>query len=222
MYIREYLAVLRERWLIVLLGLALGVGLGGAAAFLRTPQYAANVEFFISTPDRAKDLNQAYQGSLLSEQKIKSYVKLARDRRIRQQVAEQLHSPVAPGAISASAAPDTVLLTLTATDPSPVRAQQLAAAAASAFAGLVSELERPTSGAPVVVTREIQDAQVPIAPISPRQKPDLILGLFLGLVLGIVAAVLRHNLDRSVKSTDELADLVQAPVLPAACAVCRA
>jgi capsular exopolysaccharide synthesis family protein len=215
MNFRDYLTVLRERWFLVLLGLSLGLGLGGAAAFLTTPQYASSVKFFISTPDLAKDVNQAYQGSLLSEQKIKSYTDMATDRRIRQQVADELGIPIAPGVISASAKPDTVLMTLTAKDASPARAKQIVEAAAKDFANLVAEVEQPEQGQPLVVARQIQDAQVPTMPISPKRNTDLALGLILGLMAGMAAAVVRHTLDRSVKSPDVLAELVDAPVLGA-------
>jgi capsular exopolysaccharide synthesis family protein len=215
MNFRDYLTVLRERWFLVLLGLSLGLGLGGAAAFLSTPQYASSVKFFISTPDLGKDVNQAYQGSLLSEQKIKSYTDMATDRRIRQQVADELGFPIAPGVISASAKPDTVLMTLSAKDASPARAKQIVDAAAKDFSNLVAEVEQPEQGTPLVVARQIQDAQVPSAPISPKRNTDLALGLVLGLMAGMAAAVARHTLDRSVKSPDVLAELVGAPVLGA-------
>jgi capsular exopolysaccharide synthesis family protein len=215
MNFRDYLTVLRERWFLVLLGLSVGLGLGGAAAFLSTPQYASSVKFFISTPDLGKDVNQAYQGSLLSEQKIKSYTDMATDRRIRQQVADELGFPVAAGVISASTKPDTVLMTLTATDASPGRAKAIVAAAAKDFANLVAEVEQPEQGQPLVVARQIQDAQTPTTPISPKQNTDLALGLILGLMVGMGAAVARHTLDRSVKSPDTLAELIGAPVLGA-------
>src|SRR5882757_7971718 len=211
----DYLTVLRERWFLVLLGLSIGLGLGGAAAFLTTPQYASSVKFFISTPDLGKDVNQAYQGSLLSEQKIKTYTDMATDRRIRQQVADEHGYPIAVGVISASAKPDTVLMTLTATDRSPARAKQIVQAAAKDFANLVAEVEQPEQGQPLVVARQIQDAQTPTTPVSPKQNTDLALGLVLGLMAGMGAAVARHTMDRSVKSPDTLAELIGAPVLGA-------
>src|SRR5581483_1900893 len=150
MSFRDYLTVARERWFVVILGILVGLGAGAGFAFLSTPKYVASVEFFISTPDQAHDLNQAYQGSLLSEQKIKSYVDLASDRRIREQVSAQLHSPVLPGVISASAKPDTVLMTMSATDPSPQRAQSIVNLAAKEFVNLVAEVEKPGTNDPLV------------------------------------------------------------------------
>jgi capsular exopolysaccharide synthesis family protein len=213
MNFQDYVSVIRERWLLVLLGTVLGLGLGSAAAFLSTPEYQASTTFFISTPDQSRDANQALQGSLLSEQKIKSYIDLASSRRIREEVSRRVGFPVAPGAISASAQSGTVLLTLSVQDDSPKRAQTLVDAAAGAFGDLVADLERPTSGQQLVVARQVQAADLPVAPVSPRKKTDMTLGLLLGLLLGMFAAVARHTMDRTVKSSEELGDLVQAPVL---------
>ncbi|MGQ0629522.1 MAG: polysaccharide biosynthesis tyrosine autokinase [Sporichthyaceae bacterium] len=218
MTFQDYVRVLRERWLLVLLGLV--VGLGGAAAhtFLTTPQYAASTQFFIATQDPGTEqtLTQAYQGSLLSEQKIKSYTQLATGRRIREQVAGKLGSPIADGAIAASARPDTVLLTITVTDPSPVRAKQISDLVATQFVNLVDEVEAPNFGqAAAVSARVVQSAELPDSPVSPQPIRDAVLGALLGLMLGVGLAVARHTLDRSVKSIEVLAELVDAPVLGA-------
>lgn len=214
MNFRDYVCVLRERWLLVLLGVLIGVGGGGAMAFLSTPQYSASTVFFISTPDLGKDVNQAYQGSLLSAQKIKSYTQLATGRDLREEVSRQLRGPIDPGAISAAARPDTVLMSITATDASPLRAKQIADSAALTFQSLIATIERPTgTGEPLVVARQVQAAELPTAPVSPRKAFDIVMGFILGLMVGAGLAVARHTFDRSVKNADTLAQLVNAPVL---------
>ncbi len=213
MNLREYLTIIRERWLIVSLTVGLAVGLGATAAFASTPQYVASVRFYISSRYLGNNLNEALQGSLLSEQKIKSYVDLASDRRIREQVSQQVGFPIAAGVISASSKADTVLLTLSAADPSPRRAQQIANLAAKDLADLVAEVERPDTGQPLVVAREIQPAALPTIPVSPHKGVDLGLGLILGLMAGVSVALVRHSLDRTVKSPEALAELAGAPIL---------
>src|SRR5690348_15358198 len=44
----DYLRVLRERWILVVLGIALGLAGAGAHAVLATPQYATGATIFIS------------------------------------------------------------------------------------------------------------------------------------------------------------------------------
>jgi capsular exopolysaccharide synthesis family protein len=211
---QDYARVLRERWLLVVFGLLLGIAGAGAHTYLATPQYATSSTFFISTPGLSQDVSQAYQGSLLSEQKIKSYTQLATDRRLREQVSQELGSEVAPGAISASARPDTVLLTITVTDPSPQRAQRIAELASTDFVALVAEVEKPSGGAtPAVAAKEVQAPPLPISPVTPKPVRDAALGVILGLMLGVALAVARHTLDRSVKSTELLTEIAGAPSL---------
>jgi capsular exopolysaccharide synthesis family protein len=213
---QDYLVVLRERWLLVVFGLLLGVTGAGAHAFLATPQYSTSATFFISTPDLGDDISKAYQGSLLSEQKIKSYTELATGPRITSQVEKQLGGPLSSSGISASARPDTVLLTITVTDPSPLRAQQVAAAFADQFVALVAEIEKPAAGGtPAVAAKIVEAPPLPTGPVSPIPARDLALGLILGVMLGVGIAVLRHTTDRSVKSAQALSALVEAPVLGA-------
>jgi receptor protein-tyrosine kinase/non-specific protein-tyrosine kinase len=211
---QDYVRILRERWLLVVLGAVLGLGGASTMVFLTTPTYAASTTFYIAAPDVGSNVTQAYQGSLLSAQKIKSFTELATDRRIRDQVAAKLGSPIAPGALAASSKPDTVLLTITVTDPSPARALQIASLMSGAFPQLVAEVETPAGQtSPSVTAHEVQNPVLPTSPVSPRPMRDEALGLVLGLLLGLGMAVARHTLDRSVKSAETLAELVGAPVL---------
>jgi receptor protein-tyrosine kinase len=54
---------------------------------------------------------------------------------------------------------------------------------------------------------------LPTVPSSPRTLLNVILGAFVGLLLGAVAAITRARLDRSVKKSDEAAELAGAPVI---------
>ncbi|MGQ0464240.1 MAG: polysaccharide biosynthesis tyrosine autokinase [Sporichthyaceae bacterium] len=214
MTLKDYLTVARERWLSILLGAALGLGLAGALTVSATPQYAASTNYFIAARDVAgTGAAGAYQGSLLSSQRIKSYVSLAQGRTLREQVAQQLGSPIAQDAITASAQANTVLMTITATDPSPRRAQRIAELAGTVFASTIAELERPEVGQSLVQARLVEAPLVPTVPVSPKTTTNLALGLFLGLLAGIAGAVVRHTLDRSVKEPEQLAEIAGAPLL---------
>ncbi len=86
MTLRGYLEVLRERWKLVLVALVLGIA--GAVAFTvtATPLYSSQVTLFVSAQLDPTDPTGAYQGSLLSEQKVKSYVELLTSQRLSQDV----------------------------------------------------------------------------------------------------------------------------------------
>ncbi len=213
-----YLQVLRERWKLVLIALVLGIG--GAAAFTATatPLYSSQVTLFVSAQLDPTDPTGAYQGSLLSEQKVKSYVELLSSQRLSQDViaatrrAHHTRKVVARnnGDISARHG----ALDRDGDRPSPARAQLLANSLGVQFGLLVADLERPANGkAPSVTARVVQRAQLSTSPVSPKPVRNIGLGAALGLLVGLGAAFARNALDTSVKSAEQLERVTGVPNL---------
>jgi capsular exopolysaccharide synthesis family protein len=211
-----YVRVVRKRWRIVLLGLLIGL-LGAVAVTWSTPrQYQAQVTIYVSAQTGADGVAAAYQGSLLSEQRVKSYARLLTGLRVAQAIVDHLGLKVpagdVAGRIEASAQPDTVLLTATVTDRSPQRAKDIADAAGVVFTRLVAELEQPTSDAPPTVTaRVVEPAVLPSVPAIPSVPLNLTVGVLLGFVVGYVLALLRDALDTTIKSIGQLRDTTGVP-----------
>ncbi len=204
MTLREYLHAIKS-WLLPA-GLVLGLLCAAAFTYLSTPKYAASITLFVSAQGLQNDASRAYQGNLLSAEKVKTYTELIMSDRIRLQVADQLHTEIAPGQIVATPQPQTVLITTTVTDSSPYRAQQIANAVGVDFVGLVAQLEKPVdnlAAPPTVTAQVIQPAQLPLYPVSPRPAWNLAVGAVVGLLLGYAAALLRHVLTMSL-SVEEL------------------
>lgn len=59
----------------------------------------------------------------------------------------------------------------------------------------------------------VRAAEVPGAPASPRPLLNTLLALLVGLTVGVVAAFLRDLLDRRVRDSSELEDLLDVPIL---------
>jgi capsular polysaccharide biosynthesis protein len=117
--------------------------------------------------------------------------------------------------VSAQTPPNTVLLNVTVTDPSSKRAADIANAVAASYAAEIKRLEgaapqetKKAEAAPQVPVEVsvIKPARAPLSPVSPRTALNVVLGALLGFLLGVGAAVLRHTLDTSVKSTEDLED----------------
>jgi len=218
MTLRDYLRIARDSWKILLSGLLAGLVLAAAVTWMTPREYSAQVTIYISAQTGADSTAAAYQGSLLSEQKVKSYVSLITSNRIAQDVADRLGltRPAAEIAdeISASSQPDTVLLSATATDRSPILAKNMADATGEAFTLLVAQLEKPVGDAlPSVTAKVVEPAVLPTVPVAPRPVVDYGLGIVLGLLLGYAVALLRHALDVTVKSAEELHRFTEAPNL---------
>jgi non-specific protein-tyrosine kinase len=216
---QDYARVLRRRWRVVALGTAIGVLLAIAATLLATPIYAARIKLFVSAQEAGGDSgSNPYQLGLLSQQRVTSYADLVSGPVVAEGVVEDLRLGESPAAvqqyISASAPINTVLINVTVTHRSPARAKEIADAVGARFSKLVAQLETPAKGgSPLVKVTVVESARTPTAPVSPRRRLNLALGLLFGLGIGVAGAMLRENLDTSVKGTEDVADLVDRPTL---------
>jgi capsular exopolysaccharide synthesis family protein len=214
--LREYLRVLRAGWALILACIVGMVALASAATALSTPTYASSARLFVSTPEQ--DSSLAYQGSLFSAARIASYAELVTSRQVSRTVIDELNLDLAPptleGMVTASVMPETLILQVTVTDDDPRQAQRIAQSVAENVTELVAELETPPGQdqAPIKAT-VVDDAQLPMAPISPEPQRNLAIGVALGLLLGVGAAVLREMLDVTVKTPSDVVDTVGLPVL---------
>jgi capsular exopolysaccharide synthesis family protein len=100
------------------------------------------------------------------------------------------------------------------TDPSPNRAQRIAASIADQFPEFVSDLEPPDASGDSPVRIGVADRpDVPDSPSAPQTTRNVALGALVGLVVGAALALLRARLDRSVKDQEETAAVAGAPVI---------
>ncbi len=152
-----YLGLFRRRWLIVVAGVLLGLAF--ATAFLAlTGSTRATTTLYVSARSAGADnVTSGYDGNLLAEERVKSYIPLVTSSTVNQNVARALHVDTAPadlaGKVTASSLPNTVLIYITATDPSPTFVTQLANAYGDAFVQWTTQLEQaPDATHPPVVS----------------------------------------------------------------------
>ena len=217
MDLRDYLRILRVRRVLISMCTLVTIGLAAAFTWTATPQYASSSRLFVSTSGASDDA-QANQGGQFSLQRVKSYADLLTGQQIANRVVDELKLDESPKAlaaqISASSKLDTVILTITVTDPSPERAKMLVDAVSDQFVSYVAELETPPGKDEATIKATVVDpGSEPSSPVTPRPKRNLGLGLILGLLIGVGLAVLRETLDTSVKTIKQLEELTDAPVL---------
>ena len=117
--------------------------------------------------------------------------------------------------IDARVKPDTVVLSISVTDPSAKEAQRLTQAVAETFVAYVSELETPPGKSTAPVKASIVDrATVPETPVSPQPLRNLAVAAILGLGVGIGLAAVRDRLDKRIKSIEDIRRVSEdAPLL---------
>ncbi|HVK44393.1 MAG TPA: polysaccharide biosynthesis tyrosine autokinase [Micropruina sp.] len=218
MDLRDYLRVLRRQWVLVVVGLLLGTAVGVVIILRATPLYSSTVRLFVSTPGSDTANAQMYQGGLFSQQRVTSYADLIKGSTVAEKVLSRVGSDETPAAlvnqITATADPDSVILQITVTDPSPARAQLLAQTTAEVFTDYVGELESAEDPARSPIRAAIVDsANLPVGPVYPRPLITIGLGAIIGLLLGLAAAWLRETLDTSLKTVDEVQKITGASML---------
>ena len=137
MTLREWVHELLRRWRCIVAGICAGLSLGGLVTALTPAQYAADTTLYVSPGVPTTDAQAAYQGGLLSEHRMKSYVELITSERVAEEVRTDLDLPGSAAdladRIAAVAQPETMVLTVTARDGSPARAAETADATAASF-----------------------------------------------------------------------------------------
>lgn len=207
MDLREFIDVLRRRWGVVAVCVLLGLGTAVAVTFMTPPTYTAKAQLFVATND--KDSADAYAGGLFTQQRVKSYTKIADSPTVLEAVIAELDLKTTTGQlaekISAQAPLDTTLVDIRVQESSGARAQAIADETAVQFTKYIDNIEKATSDAPPVVKASVVgDPGPPSEPTSPRPALNLAIGLICGLVVGVTGALLRQSLDTTVRSAGDV------------------
>ena len=218
MSVIEFLRVLRERWIVIVACLLLGI-VGAVAATALTPKtYESRISLFIAARLVSDDPSAVYQGTLLSQQRVASYAQLITSDRVLQQTITTLgldeSTDELAGQITPSVQTDSVIITIAVTAASGESAARIADGLASVVVSTIGDLESNDANQPAPVTaRVMSPAVAPTQASSPVLRTNLLVGAVAGLLVGLGGAFFRNSLDRSVKSPEALEALVGAPVL---------
>jgi capsular exopolysaccharide synthesis family protein len=215
--LRKFLAALRTAWWMPLVGALVGGLIGVGFSSAQTPVYASTTQLFVSTTDSGST-SEIAEGNRFSQERLASYAQLLIGPRLASRVMEQLSLDMTPQDLSkkivATPVPETVLIDVTVTDPSPEAAQRIATAVAAEFRTIAVEYEsRGSTEATPVEIFVAADADLPTSPTAPKTIRNTAVALVLGLLLGTGAAIGRARLDRSVKDPDLAAELAGAPAI---------
>jgi succinoglycan biosynthesis transport protein ExoP len=214
MELRDYLRVARKRaWLIVTVTFVCA-GCALTASLATIPIYQGTAKLIVvARTDPSGGVASAYEGALLSQQLVKSFAQILESRTIAETALRLDPQPFSPAELQqkvhAEPVTGTLLIHLSVQDTNAARARRLTNSVARAFMNTVPTLQ---SGSALRVSM-VEPALTPGAPIKPRTKLNVALGLLLGLTLGIGLAFLREFMDRSIKTPRELESAIDGPVV---------
>lgn len=195
----------------------IGLLAAGTATFLVQPTYKSETKLFVALQN-SESVSELQQGNVFTQARVQSYVKTVNTPVVLQPVIDSLGLDLTPQALSpnitASSDVNTVLISISVSNDSPVQAAAIAQAVGNSLIDAVDELERPSQGgtSPVKLS-VVTPATTPAAPASPNARLNLSLGVFIGLALGIGLALLRSVLDTRIQGESDLRRTTSAPIL---------
>jgi capsular exopolysaccharide synthesis family protein len=203
---RDFIGILRMRWMIVV-GCVLLVVAGMAVMDLRTtPVYQAHARIFLASSGT---------GYALRDTDLQTYVELLGSPVVQDPLRTQLGLP--PNAsidVSGSVTQNSPIMDITARATSAKLAADIANGVGPRLAAIGGEYAPLLKSQGQTVTAiAITPAVPPGRPISPNLPRDLSLAAVIGLALGLGLMLLRHAADTKLHSESELAAFSDKPVL---------
>jgi succinoglycan biosynthesis transport protein ExoP len=216
--LRDYLRILRKRWVVISGMTLLGIASAAGVTILTTPTYQASTLVYVQVQSSGS-VGELAQGSSFIQSQVKSFAEVVSTPRVLDAAIKSLRLDESAGSlsesVSASAPADTVNIEITVVRDSATDAAEIANAVTSSFRQVVGEItestgETPTSQVSVSVLR---DATVSETPISPNTPLNLIFGMLVGLAAGLGIAILRELLDTRVRGERDVAAITPAPII---------
>lgn len=212
------LAALRRWWPVVVAMTLIGAGVGLAHTALAQERYEASATVFFSL-ERGETVSELAQGSSYTLELVQSYASVATMPIVLDPVIAELGLSTTPAAlaedVTARAPLGTVLLEITATQPTADGAAEVADAVADRLSGAVKELSSGKDDAGSITVTTTSSASVPASASAswPRPALDVGVGLLGGLMLGLAAALVLGTVAARVDGRDALSRLTGVPLV---------
>jgi receptor protein-tyrosine kinase len=209
--LRDYLDIVRKRWVVIVAITAITVAAILAFSFIQKPVYEAKATCMVSATNTGSDQYAAMQ---IIEQLLQTINKIAVSRPVLEDASNRLSHSASANQLEKAATSEVVtntqLIVIHARDVDPTKAMLKANAVADSLIDFVNLKGGANSTYKI---EKVETALTPESPISPRPVRNGILGVFLGLILGLAGAAVVEFIDVSVKSKEELGQLLELPVL---------
>lgn len=188
MEIRAYVQAIRDGWKVGVLVAVLVIVAGAVLAVTTTAVYQSTTRLYVSTQVDSADPVELSQRSAIAQQRVVSYAQALDGNVLARQVSEELDREIDPGEVTATVVPGTVVISITAADPDPEGAQQVAAAYAELAPTTIRDLERGGEGGWQTDVSVIDMAEEGV--FAGRAGPVLtvLLAILVGVGLGVTAA----------------------------------
>lgn len=216
---KQFLGVVRRRWMSVVAMVLVAVGVASLLSFVvLTPKYQSTSTVFLSVDVR--DTTDAFTALYFVQTRATSYADLAQSEELAQRVIDVLELDMTAGELAAEVDAEvreaTSLIDLTVTDEDARQAQTINDVLTEQFTAYIAELETPggaEDGDSQVTAQITNEASYDPAQTSPRVVLNLVVAAIIGLLLGLALALVRELFDRTIRTSEHVASITDAPVL---------
>lgn len=212
------LRLLRANWLLIILLTLLGCAAGFGLARYEAPKYTGSSQLFV-TVSSSSSTGDLAQGSDYSQQQARNYAAVATREIVLQPVIDRLGLNMTVAelrhTVSTSVPLNTSVITITATDASAGQAADIANAIATSLVTTAKQLAPTVSDFKTSPVRlqMIESATPSDVPSSPNLPLMVFLGALGGLTASVIVVVLRELVGATVRTKEQLAEIVDASVL---------
>lgn len=206
----ELWQIFSKRWkMIILVTLLAALICAAVSLFLIKPQYVASSTLMVMKPVEAEQI--LYQDIQVSRQLADTYQVVVHSRRVLDKVTRSLNLPYTheqmQEKVKVSSVQDTEIITIDVTDTDPYLAARMSNLIAQTFMQEITEIMNIDNVSP------IDEAAVPDNPVSPRVGLNIAVAMVLGFMVAVGLALLQHYLDQTLKTTEEVDNLLGLTVL---------
>ncbi len=206
----EIWQAMAKRWLMIVLIPLLAVAISGVySIYALTPQYRSEARILVMKPTEAAQI--LYQDIQVSRQLVDTYREIVRDRRVLSKVVANLQLPYSTGQLAGKVEVDAVrnteILAISATDPDPAKARDIANEVATVFMIEIVDIYQ------VENISVISSAVEPSGPFSPRIQLNVAVAFVVGLMAAVGMAFFFEYLDKTIKTPEDVQKHLDLPVL---------
>lgn len=200
--LREYFQIIRKRiWIIILL-VVISVAVSGIVSFyVLEPVYEAFTTLIVSKPNE-RDTIIEYSDVLLSQQLVKTYGEIIKSRNISTHVIINLSLNITSEElrkkITVSPVKNTEIVQIKVTDTNPELARDIANELTKVFMKDIKRIMKIDN------VQIIDSAEIPLVPIKPKPKLNMIVAGFLGITAGLGIMFLMEYLDNTLKTPEDI------------------
>lgn len=212
--LKELFAVLKKRLgMIIALSLVAAVISGVFTVFVVTPEYAVNTQFLVSQRDTEQTNTIQSTDIRTNLELINTYNVIIKSSRILENVIDELNLNMSASTLSSMISVtnenQSQVVTVRVTDTDPLRAEQIANTTVAVFQEEIFELMNVDN----VNVLNLADAGLNPQPVSPNLTMNIAIALVLGLMVGVGISFLLEFLDTTVKSEEDIENILGIPVI---------